>query len=130
MFCESQSTSNRQSIFERKRYCRTCRALLRAVNHDSKTRYCNTCKQNRAIGHLCHMTSLKNVLPANANNVLYIYFTTLRPRKTKRIPTRQKNTSLNSSACNRFVRDVRKWKTVVSIVNDVAGDGIHFGMIL
>ena len=37
-------------------------------------RYCHTCKQNRATGHLCYMRQLKDVLPANAGNVLYIFY--------------------------------------------------------
>ena len=59
-----------------------------------------------------------------------VYFTILRPRKRRRIPTRQKNMCLTSSACNNFVRDVRKSMTVVSIEDDVAGEGINFLIIL
>ena len=74
------------------------------------------------------MRPLKDVLPANAKNVLHI-FTVLRALKTRPIPTRQKNMCRISSALNRFVRDVRKSKTVVSIVNDAVGENNHFGMI-
>jgi hypothetical protein len=33
-----------------------------------------TFKQNRATGHLCFMIPLKDVLPAKANNVLYVFY--------------------------------------------------------
>jgi hypothetical protein len=35
----------------------------------------------------------------------------------------------NLVCVQQFARDVRKSKTVVSIVNDAAGEGTHFGMI-
>ena len=33
-----------------------------------------TCKQNREVGHLCNLKPLKDVLPANADKVLYVYY--------------------------------------------------------
>ena len=74
MFREPQSTSNKKSICGRKRCRKTCGALLNGMNHDCSMRYCHTCKQNRATGHLCYMRPLKDVLPANANNVLYMFY--------------------------------------------------------
>jgi len=67
----TQFTSNKKSICERKRCCSTCGALLSGMNYDCSMRYCHTCKQNRATGHLCFMKPLKDVLRANADNVLY-----------------------------------------------------------
>ena len=129
MFREPQSTSNKKSICERKRCCKTCGALLCGITNDCRKRYRHTCKQIRATRHLCYMRHLKDVLPANADNVLYI-FTNFRPQRTRRIPTRQKNIYLTLSACNSFARDVRKSTIVVSIVNNVAVECTHFGMIL
>ena len=123
------NTSNKKSICERKRCCKTCGALQSGMTYDCSKRYCYTFKQIRATGHLCYMRSLKDVLPANACNILCIFYD-VETTSIKRIPTWTKNMCLTSSACKRFARDVRNSKTVVLIVIDVAGEATHFGMIL
>ena len=47
---------------------------MSGMNHDCSKRYCHTCKQITATGHLCFMRQMKDVLPANAKNVLYISY--------------------------------------------------------
>ena len=47
---------------------------MSGMNHDCSKRYCHTCKQITATGHLCFMRPMKDFLPANANNVLYISY--------------------------------------------------------
>jgi len=69
-----QITSNKKYICERKRYCSTCGALLSGMTRDCSKRYCHTCKQIRATVHLCYMWPLKDVLLANADSVLYIFY--------------------------------------------------------
>jgi len=44
------------------------------MNHDRSKWYCYTFKQNWATGHLCYVRQLKDVVPANANNVQYIFY--------------------------------------------------------
>jgi len=44
------------------------------VSAQEKKRYCETCKRNREIGHLCYMRPLKDVLPANADKVLDVFY--------------------------------------------------------
>ena len=69
-----QITSNKKSICELKRCCKTCGALQSGMTYDCSKRYCYTFKQIRATGHLCYMRPLKDVLPGKANNVLYIFY--------------------------------------------------------
>jgi len=88
-----------------------------------------TFKQNRATGHLCFMIPLKDVLPAKANNVLYVFYD-FETKQNRTYSDTAKEHCLTSSACNSFVRDVRKSKTVVSNVDNAAGECTHFGMIL
>jgi len=75
------------------------------------------------------MRLLKDVLAANTNNVLYIFYD-FETTKINTYSDTQKYMCLSSSVCNGFVQDVRKSKTAVSIVYDAAGKGINFGMIL
>ena len=71
----NQSTSNKKSICERKICCGTCGVLTRDVtHHDCSKPHCKTCKQNRVTGHLCFMRPLNDVLSANADNVLYVFY--------------------------------------------------------
>ena len=58
------------------------------------------------------MRPLKDVLPANANNVLYTFYD-FEITQTRRILTRLKNMCLNLSVCNSFLRDVSKSKTSI-----------------
>jgi len=71
------------------------------------------------------MRPLKDDLPANANNLLHIFYDFETTQNTdtaiEHVP--------NLVCVQQFARDVRKSKTVVSIVNDAAGEGNHFGMI-
>ena len=69
-----QSTSNNKFICERKRSCATCGEMKRSNKHDCSKRYCDTCKQNGDVRHLCYKRSLKDVLPANADKVLYLFY--------------------------------------------------------
>ena len=127
--CEPQSNSSKKSICERKICCDTCGTLTRDLKHDCSKRYCKSCEQNKATGHLCFKSPLKDVLPANANNVLYLFYD-FEITQNKRYCDTAKNMCLNSCACNSFVQDVRKSKTVVLIGNDVPGGGTLFAMIL
>jgi len=124
-----QSTPNKKSICERKRCCKTCRALLSGKNHDCSKRYCHTCKQNKATGHLCYMRPLKNVLHAHANNVLYIFYD-FETTQYKTYSNTAKEHVPNLVYVQQFVQSARKSNTVVSIVIVAAGEGTHFGMIL
>jgi len=68
------SSSNNKSVFERRRICATCGARVTRGNHECNKRYCEICNKNRNVGHLCFIRTLKDVLPANANNVLYVFY--------------------------------------------------------
>jgi hypothetical protein len=69
-----ECSSNKKSICERRRNCTKCGALVARGNHECNKFYCKICSQNRDVGHLCYMRPLKDVLPANADNVLYIFY--------------------------------------------------------
>ena len=58
------------------------------------------------------MSPLKDITPANADNVLYVFYD-FETTQNKRYSDTAKAHCLTSSACNSFVRGVRKWKTVV-----------------
>ena len=120
---------DQEKYLRAQRCCSTCGALLSGLNHDCSMRYCLTCKQNRATVHQCYTRTLK-VFYRLTRIMCCKYSMNLRPLKTRFILTLQKNMCLTSSACETFVRDVRKSKTVVSIVIVAAGEGTHFGMIL
>ena len=73
-FVNKHRTSNEKSICERRRSCATCGAFVMRGNHKCNKQYCEICKQKRDVGHLCYMRSLKGVLPANADNILYVFY--------------------------------------------------------
>jgi len=104
----NQITSKNKSICERKRSCGTCGVLKSSNKHECSKRYCDTCKQNREVGHLCYMRSLKDVLPAKQTRQC-TYFMILRTPKISCIPTRRKLMCPTSSVTNSSVRGVRRW---------------------
>jgi len=57
-----------------KRFCKTCGALLSGMTRDCRKKYCLTCKQFRATGHLCYIRPLKDVVQANGDNLLYMFY--------------------------------------------------------
>lgn len=68
------STLNKKSLWERKRFFATCGVIVTLGNHECNNRHCETCNQNREVGHLYYIRPLKNVLPANVDNVLYVLY--------------------------------------------------------
>jgi len=105
------SASNKKSIYERKRCCSTCGALIRGVTNDCNKRYCKKCKQNREVGHLYYMRPLKDIyMLTQTRNCTY--FMISRIHKISGIPIIQYHMCLNSSECNSILRGVRKSKTV------------------
>ena len=43
-------------------------------NHECNKRYCEMCNQNKEVGQLSYMRPLKDVLPANADKVPYVFY--------------------------------------------------------
>jgi hypothetical protein len=96
------STSNKKSIYERKRCCATCGVLMRSNNNECSKRYCDTCRLNREVWHLCYMRYLKDVFRLMQMRY-YTYFMILRQLKLWGMcPT--------SSVSNSLMRVVRSWK--------------------
>ena len=59
---------------EQKKNCATCGTLLtNKKKHECNKPYCENCKRNMEIGHLCYMATLKNELPRN-DNVLFVFY--------------------------------------------------------
>jgi len=47
------------------------------VTHEKDESYktfCDTCKENKKIGHLCYMAHLKDALPPAGDKVLYVFY--------------------------------------------------------
>ena len=105
-----QRTLNRKSVCERKRCCTTCGWALTHGNHECNKRFCDKCKENREVGHLCYMRPLKKALPPQVIRY-YTYSVILRRPKIPSTRTMISYTYLLSSACNTFVPGTRKGKT-------------------
>ena len=75
------------------------------------------------------MRPLKDVLSANADNVLYIFYD-FETTQNKTYTDTANIMYLTLTACNSFTRYMRKLTIVISIVIDAAGEGTHFGMIM
>ena len=67
-------TSNKKSVCEHKRCCETCGWLVTREKHECYKRICDTCKENKEIGHLCYMRPLKDELPPVGDKVLYVFY--------------------------------------------------------
>jgi len=61
-------------VCERKRCCAKCGVLKTSDNHEYNKRFCHICNQNREVAHLCYMMPLKDVMPVNADKVLYVFY--------------------------------------------------------
>jgi len=48
--------------------------LKRSDNNICSKRFCEICKQNREVGHLCYIGPLKDVLPVNADKLLNVFY--------------------------------------------------------
>jgi len=51
-----------------------CGVLRTIVKHECSKQFCEICKQNRQVGHLSYVRPLKDVLPTNADKVLYVFY--------------------------------------------------------
>ena len=71
---QKQRTMNRKSVCERKRCCATCGLLVKHKMHQCNKRFCDNCKQNRVVDHLCYMIPLKDALPSAGGNVLHVFY--------------------------------------------------------
>jgi hypothetical protein len=70
---KKRSGNNKKSVCERKRCCGTCVGLITRKNHECNRRYCENCKQNKEVGHLCYMRTLRNELPSS-DGILYVFY--------------------------------------------------------
>jgi len=61
------------TVCERKRCCGACGGLVTRENHECNRLFCDTCKQNREVGHLCFMRQLKDESHAD-DGVLYVFY--------------------------------------------------------
>ena len=64
---------NKKAVCERKRCCSTCGVLVTRANHECNKRYCETCNENKEVGHLSYMWPLKfeSLL---SDGVLYVFY--------------------------------------------------------
>jgi len=42
--------------------------------HECYKRFCDTCKENKEIGHLCYMRPLNNALPPAGDKEFYVFY--------------------------------------------------------
>ena len=69
-----QSTKQKRSVCERKRCCATYGWAGTHGSHECNKRFCENCKENKEIGHLCYMSPLKDVLSHASDKVLYVFY--------------------------------------------------------
>jgi len=69
-----QSTKQKRSICERQKCCATCGWVMTHGNHKCNKQFCDNCKQNKEIGHLCSMRPLNDALPSAGEKVLYVFY--------------------------------------------------------
>ena len=43
-------------------------------NHECNKVFCDNCKQNKEISHLCYMRTLKDALPPAGDKVFYVFY--------------------------------------------------------
>jgi len=103
-------TSNRKSVCERKRCCETCGWLVTGEKQDCYKRFFETSNENKEIGHLYYMRTMKYALPPAGDNIFTSY-TFSRRAEIPSTQTRLSYTYPNSSACSSFVLDARTRKT-------------------
>jgi hypothetical protein len=67
---------NKKHLCERRRNCGSCDAPITREDpkHECGKLFCETCKQNMEIGHLCNMQPLKDEIPNGGDRVLYVYY--------------------------------------------------------
>ena len=75
-------TPKKRTIYESRRCCGTCGALVTRENHECNKRFCQKCNQNKEAGHLCFMRPFKNVLPAG-DRVSYVFYDFETSRNTR-----------------------------------------------
>ena len=66
-----QITKQKRSVCERKRFCETCGWVVTRGNH---LRFCDNCKENNEVSHLCYMRTLKDALPSASDKILYFFY--------------------------------------------------------
>jgi hypothetical protein len=65
-----QSTSKTRCVRERRRCCAMCGGLVTAASHECHKRFCENCKQNRDVNHMCYLRPLRDALPAVGDKIL------------------------------------------------------------
>jgi len=58
-----QSAKQKRSVCERKRFCATCGWVKRGGNYECDKRFCDNCRDNKEIVHLCYMRPMNDALP-------------------------------------------------------------------
>jgi hypothetical protein len=64
---------NKKTVCECKRCCSTCGVHVTRANHECNKRYCETCNENKEVGHLSYMWPLK-VESLLSDGVLYVFY--------------------------------------------------------
>jgi hypothetical protein len=54
-------------------YCGKCSAIITEKKHDCNKRWYENCSENKEIGHLCFMRTLRNKLPTS-DTVLFVFY--------------------------------------------------------
>ena len=71
-----------KTVCAQKRNCSTCGTLLTRKKHESFNPFCENCKEDKEIGHLCYMKLLMNILPGNYD-VLFVFYDFETPQDSK-----------------------------------------------
>jgi hypothetical protein len=65
-----QSTSKTRCVCERRRCCAMCGGLVTDASQECHKRFCENCKQNRDVNHMCYLRPLRDALPAVVDKIL------------------------------------------------------------
>jgi hypothetical protein len=52
----------------------TCGGFVTDVYHECYQRFCENCKEDRDVDHMCYMRPLKDALPTAGDKVLYVFY--------------------------------------------------------
>ena len=70
---KTNKLGSKKTVCEKVRNCPMCNVYVSKKNHEYFKPFCENCRQNMELNHLCYMQPLKNELPS-ADDVLFVFY--------------------------------------------------------